>query len=50
MRELGGPGPDALSLSCRDVLSRGARRIEVAGPLLEDEARRVFEEPPPMTI
>ena len=45
MLALAGPGADELILSCRDVLARGTRRIEVLGPLLEDEARRVFEEP-----
>jgi tRNA(Arg) A34 adenosine deaminase TadA len=43
MRDLGGRGADALTLSCREVLARGARRIEVLGPLLEDEARRVID-------
>ncbi len=45
MLALGGPGADELILSCRDVLARGARKIEVLGPMLEEEARRVFEEP-----
>jgi tRNA(Arg) A34 adenosine deaminase TadA len=45
MRALGGPGADELMLSCRAVLARGARKIDVLGPLLEDEARRVFKEP-----
>lgn len=44
MRALGGPDADALALSCRDVLAHGTRKVEVLGPLLEDEARRVFEE------
>jgi len=44
MLALAGPGADELLLSCRDVLARGTRTIEVLGPLLEDEARRVFEE------
>lgn len=43
MLALAGPGADELVLSCREVLARGARAIEVVGPLLEDEARRVFE-------
>ena len=43
MIALAGPGADEIRLSCRDVLGRGARRIEVNGPALEDEARRVFE-------
>jgi tRNA(Arg) A34 adenosine deaminase TadA len=47
MLALAGPGADELILSCREVLARGMRRVEVLGPLLEDEARRVFEEPTP---
>lgn len=38
-------GPDArahgLLMSCREVLARGGRPVEVAGPLLEDEAADV---------
>jgi tRNA(Arg) A34 adenosine deaminase TadA len=30
--------PSGIDLSCRDVLARGARRVVVIGPLLEDEA------------
>ncbi len=45
MLALGGPGADELILSCRDVLTHGTRKIEVLGPMLEEEARRVFEEP-----
>ena len=41
----GGAAADELALHCRDVLASGTRRIEVLGPRLEDEARRVFEEP-----
>jgi hypothetical protein len=44
MLALAGPDADELILSCRDVLARGMRKIEILGPLLEDEARRVFEE------
>jgi tRNA(Arg) A34 adenosine deaminase TadA len=32
-----------LDLPCREVFARGQRRIVVAGPLLEDEARMVHE-------
>lgn len=32
-----------LSLSCRDVLAQGSRPVEVWGPLLEDEAKKVHE-------
>ncbi|MBA3450602.1 MAG: nucleoside deaminase [Chloroflexia bacterium] len=34
----------ALNISCRDMLSKSTRAIEVIGPLLEDEAERVFAE------
>jgi tRNA(Arg) A34 adenosine deaminase TadA len=47
MIALAGPGADEIGLSCREVFSRGARPIEVLGPALEDEARRVFEAQPP---
>ena len=30
--------PSGIDLSCRDVLARGAHRVVVVGPLLEDEA------------
>lgn len=35
-----GPHPEnlTLDLDCRQILARGQRRIEVVGPLLEDEA------------
>jgi tRNA(Arg) A34 adenosine deaminase TadA len=40
--ELVGPdNEEALRLSCREVMDRGAKAIEVVGPLLEDEAREV---------
>lgn len=47
-RELGqliGPHPDNLTmdLPCRIVLGAGQRRIDVAGPLLEAEARAVHD-------
>jgi tRNA(Arg) A34 adenosine deaminase TadA len=32
-----------LDLPCREVFARGQRRIEVVGPLLEDEAGKVHE-------
>jgi hypothetical protein len=31
-----------LSLTCREVVSRGPKDIAVIGPLLEDEAAAVF--------
>ena len=43
MTALGGPEADELALHCRDVLARGMQRVEVLGPALEDEARRVFD-------
>ena len=33
----------ALRISCRDVLASGSRKVEVIGPVLENEAERVFE-------
>lgn len=41
MAELG--GGDELALPCAEVLARGSRPVEVQGPLLEHEARRVLE-------
>lgn len=35
--------PDKLPLGCREVLSHGARAVEVIGPAIEDEARVVHE-------
>jgi tRNA(adenine34) deaminase len=35
--------PDQLHLRCADVLAAGKRRVEVIGPLIEDEAAQVFE-------
>jgi hypothetical protein len=32
------PWNPTLSLPCRELFSRGSRKIEVIGPLLEDEA------------
>ncbi len=32
-----------MRLPCRDVLGAGTRRTEVVGPMLEEEAMRVFE-------
>jgi len=46
MTALGGPDADELSLHAADVLASGVRPVEVIGPALEDEARRVFEEAP----
>jgi tRNA(Arg) A34 adenosine deaminase TadA len=44
MTELGGADADELLLHCADVLAYGMRPVEVIGPALEDEGRRVFEE------
>lgn len=43
--ELTGDNPEnpTFSLPCRDVASRGQRRIDVVGPLLEDEAAAAHE-------
>jgi tRNA(Arg) A34 adenosine deaminase TadA len=40
-----GPHPENLTmdLPCRVVLGSGQRRIEVVGPLLEDESRAVHD-------
>ena len=45
MKDLIGPHPDNLTmdLPCRTVLAAGQRRVEVVGPLLEDECRTVHE-------
>ena len=40
---LTGDTPDKLLLSCREVFARGGHPIEVIGPALEDEARKVHE-------
>ncbi|HEX6927158.1 MAG TPA: nucleoside deaminase [Longimicrobiaceae bacterium] len=37
-----GEPPDQFRLSCREVLWSGRRRVQVDGPLLEDEALEVF--------
>jgi tRNA(adenine34) deaminase len=41
--EMAGDPPDQLRLSTREVLARGRRPVEVEGPVLEEEARQVFE-------
>ncbi len=38
----GDGGPPMLDLSCREVIARGPRDIDVVGPLLEDEAAALF--------
>jgi tRNA(adenine34) deaminase len=45
MTALGGPDADELTLCGTDVLASGLRPVEVIGPALEDEARRVFGAP-----
>lgn len=42
MTALGGSDADELLLGAADVLARGMRPVEVIGPALEGEARRVF--------
>ena len=39
----GGDGEEVLYLPCRDVFAKGNEAIEVVGPVLEDEARKVHE-------
>ena len=36
-------GSGTLALSCREVLARGGRNVEVSGPHLEEQARPVHE-------
>ena len=44
MIALSGPGVERdPAIGCRDVLGRGMRPVEVIGPALEEEARRVFD-------
>ncbi len=38
----GGAGPPMMNLRCREVAGRGSRPMEVAGPMLEDEAAALF--------
>jgi tRNA(Arg) A34 adenosine deaminase TadA len=38
---IGEESEENLRLSCRDILGKGGRSIEVVGPLLEEEAREV---------
>ena len=40
---LTGDSPHKLPVGCREVLVHGARPIEVLGPAIEEEARRVHE-------
>lgn len=42
MTRLAGDAADEIDLHCAEVLANGDRAVEVLGPLLEDEARRVF--------
>jgi tRNA(Arg) A34 adenosine deaminase TadA len=43
--QLTGANPEnpTLSLPCREVFARGQRRVEIVGPLLEDEAAKPHE-------
>ncbi len=45
LRVLTGDDPNnpTLALPCREVFARGQRRVNVIGPLLEDEARAVHD-------
>lgn len=40
---LGLPEGEGFLLSCEEVFARGVRKVEVIGPLLEEEASEVFE-------
>jgi len=40
----GGNEGDGLRISCREVLARGSREVEVLGPNLEQEAAQVHQE------
>jgi tRNA(adenine34) deaminase len=42
--ELAGESADVLGLSCREVLARGQRKVEVVGPVLEQEAMKPLKE------
>lgn len=42
LHELCGPMERSLAVSAQDVLGKGGRHIEIVGPVLEDEAERVF--------
>lgn len=44
MRKLGDAGADELVLACREVMAHGTRTVEVIGPAMQAEARRVFED------
>jgi tRNA(Arg) A34 adenosine deaminase TadA len=35
--------PDRLLEGCADVLSKGTHRVEVVGPMIEEEAEQVFK-------
>ena len=37
------PDNETMTLPCREVFARCVRPVEVIGPLIEDEARRVHE-------
>lgn len=39
----GDDGGSMLAVSCRDVLDRGGRKVDVGGPQLEEEGRAVHE-------
>jgi tRNA(Arg) A34 adenosine deaminase TadA len=41
--DLTGDTPEKLLLTCREVFARGGRFVEVIGPALEEEARKVHE-------
>jgi len=38
---LGNKEDESFHLACREVLSKGSRKIEILGPYLEDEAAKI---------
>ena len=43
MAELAGEAANEIHFGCADLLAHGTRAVEVVGPILEEEARRVFD-------
>jgi tRNA(Arg) A34 adenosine deaminase TadA len=38
-------GGDALPIGCREILGRGSRKVDVVGPVLEEESAAVLDSP-----
>jgi tRNA(Arg) A34 adenosine deaminase TadA len=49
LQELIGNRSEQLMEHCADVLAKGTHRVEVLGPLIEDEAAQLFKEAPAAT-